>query len=426
MVSQVHSVAPGVNWAGNIRYSASELLRPESVSQLQEIVAGSPRVRALGSRHSFSTVADSTGTLLDLTGLPTEIAIDSDRRLARVSGSLKYGELTPTVQQAGFALHNLGSLPHISVAGACATGTHGSGSGRGNLASAVRAIEFVAADGELVRLDSEADPQVFAGAVVALGGLGIVTSVSLQLEDSYQIRQDVYEDLPFDELDGHFDEIMASAYSVSLFLRYREPVVDRVWFKSRVEPGENLPAEPTRFGARRSTTEQHPVPGQLADSATPQLGAVGPWNQRLPHFRLEYVPSNGKELQTEYLLPRSNAVAALQALRPFADRIAPLLQIAEVRTIAADELWLSTAYRQDSVALHFTWEDEWPQVRELLPALEAVINPLGARPHWGKLFTTPEAEVRALYPKLPDFQQLISRFDPEHHFANDFLQAYIY
>jgi xylitol oxidase len=422
-----------VNWAGNISYSATELLRPASVAELQELVAGGDRIRAVGSRHSFSDVADTTGTLVDVAGIGHSIEIDSDAATARISAGMRYGEVTPALQRAGFALPNLGSLPHISVAGACATGTHGSGNGNRILGSAVREVEFVDGSGELVRLsrseqapdglDSSAD--AFSGSVVSMGALGIMTALTLDLVPSFSVRQDIHRGLPFDHLDEHFDEVMASAYSVSLFLDFRTETIDKVWQKRRVQDGDSWQPAPDYFGAILATEPQHPVPGQFADSATPQLGSIGPWNERLPHFRLEFTPSSGQELQSEYLLDRRHAVAALTGLRPLAGRIAALLRVAEIRTVAADDLWLSEAYQRDLVAFHFTWVDDWPSVRDLLPDLEAAFEGMDVRPHWGKLFTMPAAEVRSRYERLGDFQALAARYDPERKFSNEFLDRYV-
>lgn len=415
---------PGVNWAGNVKYSASDLVRPASLDELQQIVADADRLRVVGSRHSFSTVADTTGVLLDLSGLRRDVQIDPARRTAVVTGASRYGEITPSLQNAGFALPNLGSLPHISIAGACATGTHGSGNGNATLGSAVRGVTFVRADGELVRLERDVDPD-FHGAVLALGALGAVTEYTLDLQPAFQMRQDVYLGLPYATLEAEFDEIMAEAYSVSLFLDFAGDRLDKAWLKRRVDSDDAPPAADW-LGATLARTDQHPVPGHPAGSATPQCGLVGPWNERLPHFRLEFVPSSGVELQSEYLLPRRHAVAAIEALRGLGASIAELLQIAEIRTVAADELWLSPAYGRDVVAFHFTWVDDWPAVSQLLPRLEGALAGWEPRPHWGKLFTTPADQVRGWFDQLPAFAGLAARHDPNRKFGNEFLETFVY
>jgi alditol oxidase len=407
---RVRQVAvPQTNWAGNVTFGAARTLRPATVAQLRAVVAESTRVRALGSGHSFSRIGDTTGVLISLDGLPRDVRIDADRRTVTVSAAMRYGELAARLDQAGWALANLASLPHITVAGACATGTHGSGDGNGSLATAVSAVEMVTADGELVTVSRAGDG--FAGMVVALGALGIATSMTLDIEPAFTVRQWVYQDLPRQQLDAHFAEIFASAYSVSVFTDWRPPYTCRVWLKDK---GDSRPPLP---GARPAEVPLHPVPGMDAGATTEQLGVPGRWHERLPHFRPEYTPSSGDELQSEYLVPRGLAVEALAALNPIARQIAPVLRIAEIRTVAADDLWLSPCYQRESVAFHFTWQLDTAAVIPVLAAIEERLAPFGARPHWGKLFVMNPA---GLYPRLPGFRNLMSRYDPDGTFRNEF------
>ena len=404
------------NWAGNVSFGAARFHQPDSVAELQRIVALSSRVRALGTGHSFNLIADTTGGLISLARLPTIIAVDAERARVTVSADVTYGELASQLHGAGYALANLASLPHISVAGACATGTHGSGDSTGNLATAVAAIEMVTADGELVTIERGADD--FAGAVVALGALGIMVSLSLDIEPTYYVSQHVYEDMRLDQLDEHFDEIFAGGYSVSLFTTWRDPLISQTWVKQRVtEPGEPLAVW---FGAKLASGSRHPVPGHSPVHCTQQLGVPGPWHQRLPHFRLDYTPSAGRELQSEFLLPRSAAVPAIQAIDQISDLVATVLQISEIRTIAADDLWLSPSYGRDSVGLHFTWIDDMRAVAPVIALVEEHLAPFDPRPHWGKLFATP-----GRYDRLPDFLRLMQRYDPAGKFRNNFINTYL-
>ena len=413
------------NWAGNVTFRAAGLHRPASVPELQRLVAGRPRVRALGSRHSFSEIADTPGDLISLAGLPPVIEIDSERHTVTVSAGLRYGELAPPLDRAGRALHNLGSLPHISVAGSCATGTHGSGDGNGVLATSVAALEMVTADGDLVTLSRDADPSRFPGAVVALGALGIVTRLTLDTVPSFAVRQYVYEDLPAGQVTGHLDEIFGSGYSVSLFTDWRGPVFRQAWVKRRADAPGAAVAEPGWMGGRLADGPRRPVPGVAADNSTQQLGVPGPWYERLPHFRLEFTPSAGDELQSEFLLPRGHAAAALDALGPLAAELAAILQIAEIRTVAADDLWLSPCYQRDTVAFHFTWINDWAAVAPVLARVEARLTPFAPRPHWGKLFTAGPVEVAARYPRMDGFRDLMRHYDPAGKFGNDLLDRYI-
>lgn len=408
------------NWAGNFTFTAPTLLRPRSADELRAMVARSAKVHVMGAGHSFTPVADSPGALVTLDGLPREIEIDSRRGTVRVAAGLRYAELARELDARGFALGNLASLPHISVAGAIATGTHGSGDRNGSLATSVTGIEMVTADGDLVT----AGPDEISGSVVALGALGVVTRLTLTLVPSFTIRQWVYQDLPRAELDARFGEIFASAYSVSVFTTWRDPAtLDQVWVKHRGDDGW---AAPDRWhGARLAGARLHPVAGMPPDYTTPQGGADGPWHARLPHFRAEFTPSAGDELQSEYLLPRDRAVAALAALDDLAPRIAPLLLVCELRTIAADDLWLSPCYERDTAGIHFTWRKDPAAVAALLPAVEDRLAPFGPRPHWGKVFTLPPGRVRAAYPCADAFGQLMTSYDPSGKFRNSFIDSII-
>jgi xylitol oxidase len=404
------------NWAGNVVFSSREVHRPESVAQLQELVATSDKVRALGTGHSFSRIADTVGEHVTLAGLPPFVEIDEAAATARVSAGLRYGEITGRLHDAGFALPNLGSLPHIAVAGACATGTHGSGQANGALATAVSAVELVGADGEQ-RTVRRGDEE-FPGSVVALGALGIVTSLTLDLRPTFGMRQWVYEGLP---LEGA-EEALAAGYSVSLFTHWAGAGFEQVWLKQR----DTDPEPPVRWlGATRAAAQVHMVPGVDPQHCTPQLGEPGPWHERLPHFRLAFTPSSGDELQSEYFVPRAALADALRAVDGARDRIAPALQVSEIRTVAADALWLSPAEGRDTAALHFTWVSDTAEVLPAVAALETALEPFGTRPHWGKVFGTAPAKIASLWPRLPDFANLTLKHDPDGKFRNAMLETHL-
>ena len=404
------------NWAGNLEYSSAEVRRPETVARLAEAVAGSRRIKALGSRHSFNRVGDTDGTHILLDALPQEIELDSSRRSVRVSGGISYGTLCRALEESGFAIHNLASLPHISVAGAIQTGTHGSGVNNPSLADAVERVDLVRASGEQVSLSRE-DGDEFLGSVVGLGALGIVTGLELSVRPSFRMRQRVLENLPWDRVLADFNTLASSAYSVSLFTDYAGDSINQVWLKAL----DSEPALTELFGATAAGHARHPLPGMSGENCTAQLDEPGPWLDRLPHFRHEFTPSNGEELQSEFILPLEHAPAALQAVRSLAARMAPLLFVSEIRTGAADEFWLSPFYRQQSVALHFTWKPLQAEVQAVLPELEELLRPFGARPHWGKLFTPSGHDWEALYPRFADFRLLAARHDPAGKFRNALL-----
>jgi xylitol oxidase len=411
------------NWSGNITFGAQRILTPGSVAEVQELVAGADRIRALGTRHSFNRLADTDADLVSLARLPERIDIDPAHSTVTVGAGLRYGEITQRLQAAGDALHNLGSLPHISVAGACASGTHGSGVGNGNLATAVRAIELVTARGELTMLRRDVDGDLFLAHVVGLGALGVVTAMTLDIQPTFQMRQYVYENLPNERLEDSLETVLSRAYSVSLFTDWQTRFVNQVWVKERIDAGTD-PAEQHWLGATLADGPRHPVPGVDPVHCTQQLGVPGPWHERLPHFRLDFTPSNGSELQTEYFIDRRDAIAAIEAVTHLRDLLLPVLQITEIRAIAADELWLSPAYRRDSVAIHFTWFDDTEAVLPVVAAVEQALAPFAARPHWGKVFGVSPAVVASLYPRHGDFVRLLAERDPAGKFRNEMIDRY--
>ena len=408
------------NWAGTHRYRALRLHRPRTVEELQAIVSGAPRVRVLGSRHSFTDIADSD-ELVSLEALAADLAIDRAAGTVSFSGPVRYGDLADALAGEDLALHNLASLPHISVAGAVATATHGSGDGNGNLATAVAALEMVTSDGELVTAArGDAD---FDGMVVGVGALGAVTRVTLDVQPAYEVRQRVYEGLAWDALFAHFDAITALGYSVSVFTRWGE-TTDQVWVKSVVaDAPEDAPAD--LYGARPATVDRHPILGIDPENCTPQLGRPGAWSDRLPHFKMGFTPSAGDEIQSEFIVARARAIDAIAAVRALAGRVAPLLQVTEIRTIAADTLWLSPQHGQDTVGIHFTWKPEPDAVARVLVSVEAALAPYGARPHWGKTFLAEADAIAPLYERLPDFRALAGRLDPRGAFRNAWLERHV-
>ncbi|MDQ1206635.1 FAD-binding protein [Microbacterium sp. SORGH_AS_0862] len=406
------------NWAGNLTY-AGELVSPTTREEAARAVRDADAVRALGTRHSFSAIADTPGILLSTAALPARVEIDPSTRIARVSGGLRYGDVAERLQAEGWALGNLASLPHFSVAGAIATGTHGSGDHNRSLAGSVAGVEILLADGT-IRWFRRGDAE-FPGVVVSLGALGVVLDVELDVQPTYDIAQTVYERVPWDAALADLAAVTSLGHSVSLFSTWTDPdVADQLWLKARV--GE-APAPASVLGAAPASTARHPLPGVSAENCTVQGGVAGPWLERLPHFRLGFTPSQGDELQSEYFVDRRDAPAAIRALRELSPQLVPLLLVNEVRTIAADDLWLSGAYGRYSIGLHFTWRRDEDAVRALLPRIEDALAPYAARPHWGKVFTMAAADIRARYPRFDDAVALRERLDPAGTFRNAFLAA---
>jgi xylitol oxidase len=405
------------NWAGNVTYSTECILRPRSVAEAQEMIAGAEKLRPLGTRHSFSLVADSAGALLSTEHLNRIVEIGNET--VTVEAGIRYGELTSALHDHGLALPNVASLPHISVGGAIATGTHGSGVRNQSLAAGVAGLDLVCADGTISRLRrGDAD---FNGAVVSLGSLGLVAHATLDLVPAFDLRQYVFEELALAAVATDLEPILAGGYSVSVFTTWAEPAIGQVWVKTK----ERLDGRSSYFGAAPATQPRNPVPGGDWQSATEQLGVPGPSHARLPHFRLGFTPSSGAELQSEYVVPREHGADAVRELLRLGGILSPLLFISEIRAVAADTLWLSPFYGQDSIAFHFTWHPRPAEVLAVLPRIEAALTPFGLRPHWGKLFTVPAQALDAVYPRLPDFRRLLERLDGRGKFRNEFTAAYI-
>ena len=428
-LTTLNACAPGAeghitNWAGNLEYGTDRVHYPETADAVKAIIDKTSKLRPLGSQHSFNTIADSTENLVSSKKLNSVISLDKAQHTVTVEGGIKYGELVQYLHDNGYALHNLASLPHISVAGSVATATHGSGVGNGNLATGVSALEFINGAGDTVQL-SKHDGDIFQGAVVGLGALGFVTKITLDLVPAFEMQQVVYRNLPMDALRENFAAIMSAGYSVSLFTDWRNRNINEVWVKHRIEDGPiTFPAG--FYGATLAEQNMHPVEGQPAESCTEQMGIPGPWFERLPHFRMGFTPSAGVELQSEYFVPLENGYDAFMAVEKLHDKIAPRLFISEIRTIAADELWMSPCYRKPCVAIHTTWKQEWDAVSHLLPQVEAQLAPFNPRPHWGKLFTLKPSVLQQRIERLADFRELVKQHDPKGKFRNAFLDKNIF
>lgn len=429
LISPIDSWAMGKklkNWAGNLEYSTDKVYYPTSVEEVQALVKKCTRLRALGTRHCFNRIADSKDNLISTKNLNKVVAINEAAHRVTVEAGIKYGELCPYLDDKGFALHNLASLPHISVAGSVTTATHGSGVHNGNLASAVRGLEIVKGDGKVIQLSQEEDGEKFSSAVVGLGALGVITKVTLEIQPAFTMRQHVFLKLPLAELKTNFEKIVSAGYSVSLFTDWQSESMNEVWIKSRVDNGTNYDNVPAFYGATAATKNLHPIVDLSAENCTEQMGVPGPWYERLPHFKMGFTPSSGKELQSEYFIPMHHAVEAILAIQRLGKLVEPHLFISEIRTIAADNLWMSPCYKQQSVTIHFTWKQDWPAVSKLLPLIEKELAPFNAKPHWGKLFTITQKTLGARYEKMDEFKKMLSAYDPGKKFRNNFLAKNIY
>jgi xylitol oxidase len=413
------------NWAGNLTYHTGNLHEPGDVAATQKAVRDCEKLRALGTRHCFNDIADSQFNQVSVRSMAGVVELNEEAQTVTVEAGAAYGQFCPWLHEQGYAVHNLASLPHISVAGAIATATHGSGAGNGNLATPVTAIEFINAKGDLVSLSREKDGEKFAGAVVHLGALGVLTKVTLKVEPTFQMYQYVYQDLPVSELLTNFEAVMSAGYSVSLFTDYQTDHVNQVWVKSRVVAGRTPKALDDLFGAKSFDRKVHPILDHPAQNCTEQLGTILPWYEVLPHFKMEFTPSSGKELQAEYFVPAVNAPSAYRAIQDIREQLGPVLMISEVRAIAADDHWMSPCYGQDSIAFHFTLEQDWERVQKVLPEIESRLDGFQVRPHWGKMYTMPKAKMQSRYAKLGDFRGLMREYDPDGKFINGYMEEHL-
>lgn len=414
------------NWAGNIEFSTNNVHYPDTVEELIRIVKKSNKIRAIGSRHSFNRIADSKESQVSLSKMNKVISLNSQALTVTVEGGITYSELAPYLYENGFALENLASLPHITIAGAVATATHGSGVNIRNLSSAVSGIEFVNAKGGLVSMSRTKDGEKFNGAVVALGALGIVTKLTLDLVPVFDMTQVVYLDLPMKALATDMLNILSNSYSVSLFTNWSNQNIEEVWLINKAINGQNAKILPNFFGARAASKNVHPVIDQKADNVTEQMGVPGRWYERMPHFKMGFKPSTGKELQSEYFVPIEHAYRAMMAIETLHEKITPVLYITEIRTVKADDLWLSPCYQQDCIAFHFTWKQQVEVVNEVVSQIEQLLLPFKARPHWAKVYTLSPKVLQSRYPKLNDFKSLVAKWDPNGKFRNDYIQKNLY
>ncbi|MBV6647958.1 MAG: FAD-binding protein [Cyclobacteriaceae bacterium] len=413
------------NWGRNITFKANDLKHPATIEEVRELMSTGSRKKGLGSTHSYNDIADSPKAQISLRKLNKIVAIDKSTSTVTIEGGARYEDIVVQLHVEGYALHNMASLPQITVAGACVTGTHGSGTDNGSLPTAVNGVEMCLPGGDMMYFSRDKNPDVFDGVVVNLGGIGLITRLDLEVMPTFDAFQNIYLDLPIKNVINHFDEIMASGYSVSLFTKWQNDIIDQVWIKQRSD-GATTDFGTEFFGGSASDRNVHPIIDLSAESCTDQMGEIGPWYERLPHFKINAMPSAFDELQSEYFVPVSSAADAIQAIAGLGDLMAPHLYISEVRTIAADDLWMSPLYKRPSVAFHFTWKPHWPEVKKILPVIEERLSPFGVRPHWAKLYTMDPKQIRQSYDKFPDFLALLKTYDPTGTLRNDYLDRVVY
>lgn len=409
------------NWAGNLTFLAEEFIEIESIPQLQKIVEKSKKLKVLGTGHSFSEITDTNGTLISLKKIPPEIEIDPISKSVSVNAGTSYSVLSKYLESNGWALPNLASLGEITVAGAIMTGTHGSGSKNKVLSDSVIELQLVLASGDQLIINRQ-DFDDFAGFIVSFGSLGVVTRVKLRIIESFSMKQFVYENISISSVAKNFDEIFNSAYSVSYFGSWAENTTGQIWMKF-LDQAEFPHLSPEAFGGNLANSNQHPVKINDPSPCTEQMGVTGKWLYRLPHFKLDSSAASGDEVQTEYLVDRNYVNEYIAGLSAIGNEISPRVYATEIRTMAADDLWLSGAYARDTVGFHFTWKKS-KELASFLPKIEEVLGKHQGRPHWGKLFSTSKEQIITRYPRYQDFKNLLNRYDSNGKFSNNFIDKF--
>ncbi|KAI1701064.1 FAD binding domain-containing protein [Ditylenchus destructor] len=413
------------NWGDNFLFSTQNIQYPTTVEEVQEIVQNADKVRVVGTRHSFSTCADSPDTILSTLALKNIIGFDDSVPSITVQAGIAYTDLNPYLQYLGFALPNLATLAEISVGGASQTGAHGSGLSNQCLASHIRSLKIVLANGTLATYGPN-DPELKAIAL-GVGAFGVITQVELKVEPTFNITNYFFLNMTAQNLYDHFDEIENTGYTAQLFTDFSTPGVwGQIMIMDRSGSNANIGSLQNLYGATRATTKVSPIlalpPTYLVDQGVEQ-----PWYFGLVDYHLGLSGFDGGEIQSEYFLPYENAVAAIKAVTTLSDLIAPRVHTMLIRTIKGDDLWLSEMYSQSSVvAIHFTWKLNMTAVMEVLPQIEQLLIPYCAKPHWGKVFAQGPETFLHCYPKLADFKQLAEQLDPTHKFRNQFLEDNVF
>jgi xylitol oxidase len=424
------------NWAGNVTFNTTKIFYPKNAKEIQELVKATDKIKVLGSGHSFTEICDSSEAIISLTELNKIISLDKENHTVTVEGGIKYGSLCSFLHENGYALHNLASLPHITIAGACATATHGSGNKNGILATNVTAIEFIDGEGEIQTLSDEKDGEIFKGAVVSLGAIGVITKMTLKLIPTFNLKQIVYQELHMSQLAENFNAIHSIGYSVSLFTNWANKNINQVWIKSihdelktatiNIDTTITTVIVDDLYGAKVATSKVHPIAEQSTEHLTDQMGTFGPWYERMTHFKMSFDPSIGGELQAEYFLAIEYAFEAIMAVEALNEKLFPYLLITEIRTIMADDLWMSPFYKKDSIAIHFLFKPDWENVKILITLIEEKLEPYKPIPHWGKLFMMEPKTLQYRYERINDFRELLKKYDMKGKFRNNFINKYIF
>jgi L-gulono-1,4-lactone dehydrogenase len=428
------------NWAGTATATPARWCRPgteaEICAAVKDAAPAGLTVRALGSGHSFTAAAATSGVALDLSAWTGIIAADTRTGLVTARSGTTLRALNAELGGLGLAMANLGDIDAQTLAGALSTGTHGTGARLGGLATQVEALELVLADGSVVTCSASARPELFAAARVGLGALGVITTVTLRCVPSFTLLADE-RPMPVEEVLGQFD-VLAGANDHFEFYWFpygrqalvkrnnRLPVPDGAQATPSPRP---LPAwrrfwefevmENAAFGALcrvgRAAPRLIPSLNRLSSAALSSRTYTG------TSHRVFVTPRRVRFAESEYAVPRESLGHVIAELRRAVPRLAdPVMFPVEVRVAAADDIWLSTGYGRESayVAIH---QYAGLPYQAYFDRFESIVAEVAGRPHWGKLHSLDAGRLRPLYPRFDDFRRVRAEADPEGRFGNAYL-----
>jgi len=424
------------NWAGTASADPVRRHWPRSTDEIADAITAAAKddlpVRALGSGHSFTAAAATSGAALDLSGWTGIVAADLDSGLVTVRSGTTIRELNAALEMLGLAMANLGDIDAQTVSGAISTGTHGTGARLGGIATQVTGIELVTADGSVVSCSADARPDLFSAARVSLGALGVISTITLQCTPAFALAADE-RPMPLDEVLGRFGELAADNdhFEFYWFPYGKNALVKR---NNRVAGGNAAPGampnwrrfleyevmENAAFGALCRTGRA--VPATIKPLNRLAAATLSKRSYSAPSHQVFVTPRRVRFVESEYAVPREALLDVLGELRAGVPRLAhPVMFPVEVRIAAADDVWLSTAYGRDSayVAIH---QYVGLPYQEYFQLFESVASAAGGRPHWGKMHTRDAAYLTGAYPRFADFLRVRDETDPGRLFANRYLE----
>jgi len=421
------------NWAGTAIADPARRYWPRSAGAIADAIKDAASagltVRALGSGHSFTPAAATSGAALDLSGWTGVISADAESGLVTVRSGTTIAALNAALDALGLAMPNLGDIDAQTIAGAISTGTHGTGARLGGIATAVAGLELVLADGSVASCSAEQSPDLFAAARVSLGALGVVSAVTLSCVPAFDLAADE-RPMPLGEVLARFGEFAADNdhFEFYWFPYGKNALVKRNNRATELPPRmpgwrrffEYEVMENAAFGAVCRTGRA--VPRLIKPLNRLAAATLSARSYSAPSHQVFVTPRRVRFVESEYAVPRESVLDVLAELRAAVPRLAhPVMFPVEVRVAAADDIWLSTAYGRDTayVAIH---QYVGLPYREYFAAFESIAAAVGGRPHWGKMHTLDAKRLGELYPRFADFLRIRDETDQERRFANPYLE----